>query len=161
MRGARVFGPLVLMALALAGCRGRAGEARAPAGTPIVLISIDTLRSDHLPAYGYAGVETPAIDALRREGILFRHAYTPTPLTLPAHSSIFTGVLPEVHGVRDNVGYSLDPERRKSDAVPLLAPLLRERGYATGAAVSAYVLQERGGLDEGFDLYEDGIEFQT
>ena len=154
-------GALLAAALAAGACARPAAELRLPEGTPVVLVSIDTLRSDHLPAYGYAGVETPAIDALRSEGILFRHAYTPTPLTLPAHSSLFTGVLPEVHGIRDNVGYSLDAERRRSGAVPLLAPLLRERGYATGAAVSAYVLQERGGLDEGFDLYEDGIEFQT
>ena len=81
---------------------------RAPNGTPIILISIDTLRSDHLPAYGYDGVDTPAIDALRRDGILFERAYTHVPLTLPAHTSLLTGMLPPAHGVRDNLGYVVD-----------------------------------------------------
>jgi arylsulfatase A-like enzyme/Flp pilus assembly protein TadD len=149
--------------LLLAACHRDPAALRLREGAPVVLVSIDTLRSDHLPAYGYRGVETPAIDALRREAILFRHAYTVTPLTLPAHASLLTGVLPEVHGVRDNVGYGLDPARRKAGTkaggdLPLLAPLLRERGYATAAAVSAYVLQGRSGIAEGFDLYEDGIE---
>ena len=132
-----------------------------PKGTPIILVSIDTLRSDHLPAYGYKGVATPNIDALRRESILYSHAYTPTPLTLPAHTSLLTGVLPETHGVRDNVGYALDPPRRKRNEPPLLTALLKANGYATAAGVSAYVLQGKGGLDEAFDLYEDGIEFQS
>ena len=65
-----------------------------PDGTPIVLISVDTLRSDRLPAYGYGGVKTPAIDRLRRDGILFERAYTHIPLTLPAHTSLLTGLLP-------------------------------------------------------------------
>lgn len=145
--------------LLVAGCRKDPTAARLPAGTPVVLVSIDTLRSDHLPVYGYRGVMTPTIDALRREAVLFRHAYTPTPLTLPAHVSLLTGVLPETHGVRDNVGYRLDPVRRGRGEPPLLAPLLRARGYATAAAVSAYVLQGKSGIAEGFDLYEDSIEF--
>jgi len=126
------------------------------AGTPVVLISIDTLRSDHLPAYGYTGVETPAIDGLRRDAILFERAYSPMPLTLPAHTSIFTGLLPPEHGVRDNIGYKLD-----SDRVPYLPHLLQAEGYATGAAISAFVLRGRTGLDAGFDLYQDAIEFRT
>ena len=130
-------------------------------GTPIVIVSIDTLRSDHLPAYGYKGVDTPAIDALRREAVLYEHAYTPTPLTLPAHASLLTGVLPEVHGIRDNVGYRLDAQRNKSGQLPLLTALLKQKGYATAAGVSAYVLQGKSGLEEAFDLYEDGIEFQS
>ena len=130
-------------------------------GTPIVIVSIDTLRSDHLPAYGYKGVDTPTIDALRGEAILYEHAYTPTPLTLPAHASLLTGVLPEVHGIRDNVGYRLDPQRNKTGQPPLLAALLKQKGYATAAGVSAYVLQGKSGLEEAFDLYEDGIEFQS
>ena len=79
-----------------------------PKGTPVILISIDTLRADHLPAYGYKGVETPALDALRQDGILYERAYAATPLTFPSHSSLLTGVLPAQHGVRDNVGYRLD-----------------------------------------------------
>ncbi len=105
---------------------------------PVVLISIDTLRADHLPAYGYAGASTPAIDALRRDSVLYENAYAHAPLTLPSHASLFTGLLPTRHGVRDNLGYRLDAQ-----AHPTLAARLRARGYATGAAVSAYVL--RGG----------------
>jgi len=152
---------LLAIPLLLAACHREPTALKLREGTPVIIVSIDTLRSDHLPIYGYDGVETPAIDALRREGVLFQHAYTPTPLTLPAHASLLTGTLPEVHGVRDNVGYSLDKARRKSNQVPLLAPMLKEHGYATAAAVSAYVLQGTTGIEEGFDLYEDGIEFQS
>jgi len=132
-----------------------------PAGTPVVLISIDTLRADHLPAYGYKGVETPHLDALRRDAILFSNAYTPTPLTFPAHSSILTGLLPAEHGVRDNVGYSLDAGKISRGELPFLPQILKNRGYATGGAVSAYVLLGRNGLKTGFDFYEDGIEMRT
>ncbi len=91
------------------GCSGGGdSELRVPDGTPIILISVDTLRSDQLPAYGYDGVETPAIDRLRRDGILFERAYTHVPLTLPAHTSLLTGLLPPTHGVRDNLGYTVD-----------------------------------------------------
>jgi arylsulfatase A-like enzyme/predicted Zn-dependent protease len=147
--------------LALAGGCARREAARVPAGTPVVLISIDTLRSDRLPAYGYRGVATPAIDALRRDAVLFARAYTPTPLTFPAHASLLTGLLPEAHGVRDNVGYALPAKAIEAGEAPYLPRLFRAAGYATGAAVSAYVLQGRHGLAAGFDFYEDGIEFQS
>ncbi|HZF07609.1 MAG TPA: sulfatase-like hydrolase/transferase [Thermoanaerobaculia bacterium] len=152
------FGPLLLFpALALlAGC-SRSPRSAAGSGTfpeaPVVLISIDTLRADHLPAYGYAGVATPAIDRLRQDSILFENAYSGCPLTLPSHSSLLTGLPPAVHGVRDNVGYRLDTTR-----TPTVADLLRRQGYATGAAVSAYVLRARTGLGAAFDDYDDGIE---
>jgi len=124
-----------------------------PDGTPIVLISVDTLRSDRLPAYGYGGVETPAIDGLRRDGILFERAYTHVPLTLPAHTSLLSGLLPPTHGVRDNLGYTVD-----ATAAPLLQQTLKEAGYATGAGVSAFVLRRATGIGVGFDLYQDDIE---
>lgn len=123
---------------------------------PIVLISIDTLRSDRLPAYGYTRVETPAIDRLRRDGVLFERAYSHVPLTLPSHASILTGLLPAHHGVRDNVGYRL-----QTDAVPYLPKLLRAAGYRTGAAVSSFVLRADAGLAEGFDLYESAIDVRA
>jgi arylsulfatase A-like enzyme/Flp pilus assembly protein TadD len=130
------------------------GCSRAPAlrsaGAPVVLISIDTLRADHLPAYGYAGVKTPHLDRLRRDAILYEQAWSPAPLTLPAHVSVLTGLLPFEHGVRDNLGYRLDAK-----AHPTLAGLLRGRGYATGAFVSAHVLRAGTGLGEGFDVYDD------
>ena len=136
------------------GCsRGGDAELRVPDGTPIVLISVDTLRSDRLPAYGYDGVDTPAIYRLRGDGILFERAYTHVPLTLPAHTSLLTGRLPPDHGVRDNLGYTVDPARTR-----LLQQILKEAGYATGAAVSAFVLRRATGIGAGFDLYEDNIE---
>ncbi|MDX1385637.1 MAG: sulfatase, partial [Thermoanaerobaculia bacterium] len=140
--------------LVLAGCGGGGDRARAPEGAPVVLISIDTLRSDRLPAYGYARVATPAIDALRRDSILYTHAYSPVPLTLPSHATALTGLLPPGHGVRDNMGYRLDAE-----ALPYLPRLLRERGYATGAAVSTFVLRGASGLDTAFDVYDDEMIF--
>ena len=153
---------LPVWALALAGCGGPAAErTTAPAGSPVVVISIDTLRADRLPAYGYDGVETPAIDGLRADGVLYERAYSHVPLTLPAHSSLFTGLLPAAHGLRDNIGYFLDPERVASGEVPFLPLALRQAGYATGAAVSTYVLRSKMGLDQGFDFYEDSIEFRT
>ncbi len=132
------------------GCR----SSRAPTfeGAPVVLVSIDTLRADHLPAYGYAGVETPAIDRLRRDSILYENAYAHAPLTLPSHVSVLTGLLPTGHGVRDNLGYRLDAR-----AHPTLAALLKAHGYATGAAVSAFVLRAATGLGDSFDFYDDRI----
>jgi arylsulfatase A-like enzyme/Flp pilus assembly protein TadD len=142
-----------LLVVALAGCPGARHAPSAPQA-PVVLISIDTLRADHLPAYGYRGVATPAIDRLRRDAVLFGNAYTSAPLTLPSHCSILTGLPPAGHGVRDNIGYRLDTAR-----TPTLADRLRRHGYATGAAVSAYVLRAATGLGASFDRYDDGIEF--
>ncbi|MFL6234147.1 MAG: sulfatase-like hydrolase/transferase [Thermoanaerobaculia bacterium] len=132
-----------------------------PKDTPVILISIDTLRADHLPAYGYKGVETPAIDAVRRDGVLYEHAYSTTPLTFPSHTTLLTGVLPAVHGVRDNVGYKLDAGKVERGELPFLPEILKKAEYATGGAVSAYVLQGKTGLSTGFDFYEDAVEFRT
>lgn len=143
-----------LTALAfLAGCGpGRGGARALPKGRPVILISVDTLRSDRLPVYGYDGVETPAIDALRSDGVLFERAYSAIPLTLPSHASILTGLLPPANGVRDNAGYRLD-----DDAGPTLPELLNRIGYTTGAAVSAYPMRSETGLARGFDHYDDEI----
>jgi arylsulfatase A-like enzyme/Flp pilus assembly protein TadD len=136
--------------LALAACRrGLPSPSRT---TPVFLISIDTLRSDHLPAYGYGGIATPHLDAFRSDAILFRRAYAHVPLTLPSHATLFTGRLPADTGVRDNVGFKPDPR------VPMLAELLHRNGYATGAAVSAWVLRNEAGLARGFDGYDDQID---
>ncbi len=151
-------------ALALAGCGGGkapTSDYRAPAGTPVVLISIDTLRADHLPAYGYQKIETPAIDRLRRDGILYEQAFSHTPLTLPSHTSMLSGLLPAVHGVRDNTGYLVDRERVLAGSLPFLPQLLHQAGYATGGAVSTFVLRAKTGISTGFDFYEDSIEFRT
>lgn len=146
-------GVLLAGLLAIAACRfSGSRQAISFPKAPVVLISIDTLRSDHLPIYGYKDVETPAIQSLRNDAILFERAYSNVPLTLPAHASLFTGVSPTAHGVHDNLGYRLVAK------VPTLAELLKASGYATGAAVSAVVLSGGSGLFRGFDLYEDSVE---
>ncbi|MBV9492840.1 MAG: sulfatase-like hydrolase/transferase [Acidobacteria bacterium] len=139
----RVF--LVLVALVATACRPSRP-------TPVILISIDTLRSDHLPAYGYTRIATPQLDAFRKDAILFERAYSHAPLTLPSHATLFTGRLPADNGVRDNVGFRLDAK------VPTLPELLKRHGYATGAAVSAWVLRREAGLARGFDAYDDEID---
>jgi arylsulfatase A-like enzyme/Tfp pilus assembly protein PilF len=147
MRRIRV---VLTLALFLTGCGRFVGN---PSNTtPVILISIDTLRSDHLPAYGYRGVATPHIDALRADSILYERAYSHVPLTLPSHVSILTGMLPADHGVRDNVGYRL------SDSVATLQELLKKNGYATGAAVSAFVLRRETHIARGFDFFDDDVK---
>ena len=141
-----------LAALALAGCGSRASRSPEFPGAPVILVSIDTLRADHLPAYGYSRVETPNIDALQRDSILFENAYSQVPLTLPSHLSMLTGLLPAEHGVRTNLGYHFD-----GSAHPTLARILRRHGYATGAAVSSYVLRGATGIDDSWDLYDDSV----
>jgi arylsulfatase A-like enzyme len=126
--------------------------ARAFRGAPVFLVCVDTLRADRLPAYGYGRVETPALDALARDSIVFENAISHVPLTLPSHASLFTGLLPFQHGVRDNLGYRLSKEHRT------LATALHDAGYATGAAVSAVVLDRGSGIGAGFDFYEDVVE---
>lgn len=152
----RAFRPLAATALLaggfLAGCRPQAPERLAFPSAPVVIVSVDTLRSDHLPAYGYAGVETPTIDALRKDAILFERAYAQVPLTLPSHASLFTGLLPAAHGVHDNLGYRLKA------GTTTLAEALKKAGYATGGAVSTVVLNAGSGVGRGFDLYEDAVE---
>jgi tetratricopeptide (TPR) repeat protein len=138
---------------ALAGASAPSCPAPGRIDAPIVIVSIDTLRSDHLPAYGYRGGATPAIDRFRGEAVLFERAYTPVPLTLPAHASLLTGTLPAAHGVRDNAGYVLDPRRS-----PTLASALKARGYATGGFVSSFVLRRQTGIADGFDVWDDAIE---
>jgi arylsulfatase A-like enzyme/cytochrome c-type biogenesis protein CcmH/NrfG len=144
----------ILLLLALPSCRG---TGRTPAGprferAPVILISVDTLRSDRLPMYGYRKLEAPALDRLRSEGILFETAYAHIPLTLPSHVSLFTGLEPGRHGVLDNSGYRLDP------AIPTLAELLKKAGYATGGAVSAVVLNSQSGIARGFDFWDERVE---
>ncbi len=126
----------------------RYAEASKPLAGPIVLISIDTLRADRLPAYGYRAGTTPTLDRLAREGIVFERAYAHAPQTLPSHASMLTGRLPFEHGVRDNAGFALE----ENDST--LAELLRGRGFDTAAAVSSYLLREKTGLGRGFAVYD-------
>src|SRR5947208_7190260 len=140
---------LVALGTALAAVGGwRYARASAPLSGPIVVISIDTLRADHLPAYGYKKVRTPAIDALAADGVVFERAYSHAPQTLPAHASILSGQLPFETGVRDNVGFTVKTGER------LLPQMLRDRGFATGGVVSAYVLRKETGIAQGFDFFD-------
>jgi arylsulfatase A-like enzyme/predicted negative regulator of RcsB-dependent stress response len=138
------------LCLALLAAACRKGPIR-DAHPPVIIISVDTLRSDHLPVYGYRGVETPAIDAFARDALVFDHAFSHCPLTLPSHATILTGLLPADTGVRDNMGFKLDPSK------PTLAGILGSNGYATGAAVSAYVLRGETGISRGFQFFDDHI----
>jgi choline-sulfatase len=122
-----------------------------PADGPVILISIDTLRADHLPAYGYTKVRTPNIDALAAAGTLFERAYSHAPQTLPAHTTILSGQLPFEHGVRDNVGFTVKPGQW------FVQRALQERGWPTGGFVSAYVLRTAVGLNQGFDTYDSEL----
>jgi arylsulfatase A-like enzyme/tetratricopeptide (TPR) repeat protein len=140
------------LAMAALACGGGRSSPRF-AGAPVVLISIDTLRSDHLPAYGYRALETPHLDRFRRDAILFRHAYSPCPMTLPSHVTMLTGLQPPEHGVRNNIGFAF----RSADHASL-PTILKKQGYATGAAVSSYVLRGETGLAAAFDSYEDSID---
>ena len=113
----------------------------------IILISIDTLRADHLSSYGYTAIETPHIDALAKGGTLFSDAGSQVPLTFPSHVSLFTSTYPFFNGIEDN-GESLPPN------IVTLALLLKFHGYRTAAVVGGYVMDRRFGLDRGFDLYD-------
>lgn len=117
----------------------------------VILISVDTLRADHLSAYGKHLVATPHIDRLASEGVLFEQATSVAPTTLPAHASLLTGLTPLRHGVHDNVGFYLTEEHRT------LAHHLREHGYLTAGFVGSFVLDARFGLARGFDDYDDAL----
>ncbi len=123
----------------------------------LVVVTLDTTRADRLGAYGARLVTTPNFDWLARTGVVFDQAMTSAPLTLPSHCSLFTGLLPPRHGVRENAGFELGPARA------VLAEVLRGRGYRTGAFVASYVLRRQTGLARGFDVYADtsAVEART
>ncbi len=151
MRSGRLRAAAGALLVLAAGCR-RGPKAETFPGAPVILVSVDTLRSDHLPAYGYKAVETPALDALRKDSILFERAWSHVPLTLPSHASMLTGLEPSAHGIHDNLGYGLKA------GVPTLAELLKKQGYETGGAISCFVLKAGSGISRGFDFYDDAIE---
>ncbi len=117
----------------------------------VVLLTLDTVRADRIGAYG-SSVRTPNLDRLAAEGALFRNASTTVPFTLPAHSSMMTGLYPPTHGVRENVGYTVPT------SVPTLAEELGAAGYDTAAFVSAFVLDSKWGIGRGFDHYADDFK---
>jgi len=118
----------------------------------IILISIDTLRADHLGCYGYPHKTSPNLDAFANESILFETVVSAVPLTLPSHSTMLTGTIPPYHGVRDNLDHQLD----KSNLT--LAEILKDKGFATCGIVSAYVLDAVTDINQGFETYLDDYE---
>lgn len=119
---------------------------------PIIIISVDTLRADHLRCYGYKRIKTPNIDSLAKDGVLFENVYSPAPLTLPSHISILSGLYPFEHGVRDNIGFEV-PESLKT-----LQVIFKERGFKTAGIVSAFVLRKETGISHGFEFFDDKME---
>jgi arylsulfatase A-like enzyme/Tfp pilus assembly protein PilF len=118
----------------------------------LVIITLDTTRADRMGAYGNTQIETPAFDRIAHEGVLFEQAVAAAPLTLPVHSSMFTGKFPPEHGVRDNGGFFLGPEQLT------LAEVLKSHGYRTGGFIGAYVLDSKWGINQGFDTYFDKFD---
>jgi choline-sulfatase len=129
-----------------------AQSARKPTSQPdVFLVTIDTLRADHVHCYGYGPIQTPALDSLAKDGVRFAHAFTPSPITNTSHTSILTGLLPSTHGV-------IDFAVRLASTFPVWADLLKKQGYHTGAFIGSVVLDSRNfapGLDRGFDFYDN------
>ncbi len=155
MRERRTHAAGLLLAAAIAACGGACRKSPVFPKAPVLVVSIDTLRADHLPAYGYTKVSTPALEAFRAEAVLFENAYSHVPLTLPSHVTMLTGLLPPQSGVRDNTGYTL------ASGAATLPERLGKEGYATGAAVSAVVMAKTSRVDRGFDFYDDNVEATT
>jgi len=124
---------------------------RAQQATPVILISVDTLRADHLSCYRAGREQTPHIDALAKNGTLFSQVSSPVPLTLPAHAALFTSTYPFSTGVEDN-GIPL------KFAAASLAAVLKNAGYRTGAFVGSFVLDRRFGLSRGFEVYDSPFD---
>jgi arylsulfatase A-like enzyme len=133
----------------IGGLGGCIRHSAVPPPANVLIVTLDTARADRLTAYGFQSASMPAIDRLAREGILFQRATTVAPLTLPAHSSLLTGLYPQHHGVRDNADPPLEPAHRT------LAEMLHGRGFRTAAFVAASVLASDRGLSRGFDVYRD------
>ena len=120
-----------------------------------MLVTIDTLRADHVGCYGAEWASTPTLDGLARRGVRFTTAISPAPLTLPSHATLFTALDPPEHGVRANGAFRLE------EGVPTLAECFESAGFATAAFVSAFVLDRRFGLARGFAHYDDALGVQN
>ena len=132
------------------GCKGATTSPPPPTARNLVLITIDTLRADHVGGYGYARARTPMLDGLAAGGALFERAYSAAPITLTSHATLMSGRYPPGHGARDN-------GMHVSAGVPTLATELHTRGFKTGAFVAAFPLDHQFGLDRGFDVYSDRL----
>lgn len=117
----------------------------------LVMVTLDTTRADRLGAYGYDKAQTETIDTFAKNGIRFEQAFSPLPLTIPAHSTLFTGLMPYHHHIRSNGDNVLAPE------FTTLAEILQKNGYATGASVAAFVTNRQWGFAQGFNAYFDAL----
>src|SRR4051794_1457939 len=148
----------LLLAVLCGSCRGGSGPALPPLaggalrGANVLLVTIDTLRADHVGAYGSALGATPTLDRFAAEGLRFDVAHAHVPMTLPSHTTIMTGLYPTTNGVHDNGSFRYDGSK------PTLAGELKRAGYRTAAFVGAFVLDARFGLNAGFDLYDDRVQ---
>ncbi len=145
---------LAAVALYLALPRGGPdfGRIRGGRDLNVILVTLDTTRADRLGCYGFRNVETPTIDLFASRGVRFERCFAQTPLTLPSHTTLMTGTLPLFHGVRDNGGFVVP------SPLVTMAELFKDKGYATGAFIAAYVLDSKWGLDQGFDTYFDKFD---
>jgi arylsulfatase A-like enzyme/Tfp pilus assembly protein PilF len=146
-----VFPAVVLTCVGIVLAQPARPSKTAPTKPNVVLITIDTLRADHVGCYGDKEIETPTIDGLARDGIVFERAVSQVPLTWPSHAAILTGTYPFQNGVQDFTGQPLAPRFRT------IAQALKQQGYATGAVVSSFVLDRSWGLARGFDFYDDAF----
>ncbi len=144
---------LLCLATVVASAAGQRTASQPVVPANVLLVTIDTLRPDHLHCYGYDKIATVNIDAIAADGVRFENAYTPIPITLPSHSVILTGTYPMLNGMHDFSGNNLNP------AQATLASVLHARGYDTGAVIAAAVLDRRFGLNQGFDFYYDHFDF--
>ena len=143
---------VALLSFALGACR-QGAEIRSRSAT-VILISIDTLRADRVGVYGSRAGLTPNLDAFAAQSVVFDEAYSHVPLTLPAHASLFTSLLPARHGVRDNLGYTLSGKRTVAEA-------FKAQGFKTLGAISSFVLRKGTGMAAGFDEYDDKVQTKT
>jgi arylsulfatase A-like enzyme/Flp pilus assembly protein TadD len=121
-------------------------------GTPVLLITVDTLRADRLGCYGARNVQTPAMDALAGEGVRFEHAFAQVPMTLPSHAVILSGTYPMYNGVRDFTSPGIPAN------IGMIAEAFKRQGYQTAAFVSAFVVDSTWGFGRGFDTYDDHFD---
>jgi len=123
--------------------------------TNVLLITIDTLRADHVSCYGSKKVQTPHLDQLASRGVRFDQAIAQVPLTTPSHAAILTGAYSLVNKIRDNGGFVLDHQ------IPTLATITKDAGFHTAAIVAASVLHHQYGMNRGFDVYQDEMNEQA
>ena len=130
-------------------CRGLASRDVNAHPRNVLVITLDTMRADRLPVYGFSGIETPTLARLAAGGAVFQQAFAAAPLTLPSHAALFTGLLPPQTGIRDNASPPL------GDDFTTLAEILRDSGRKTAAFIGSSVLTPSRGLGQGFDSFSE------